>query len=134
MFPYPYRLKALHYGESEEKKLQTQERTYAQAYLRSIGREAEIGEYGDFDVILLTDCGISVEVSNALLDDERLWNYPYWIGSSETLENGSRYIHTLSVDETNHTIHYVTKEYDTGKIMERFVFDAETGEEFAENC
>ena len=127
MFPLKYRAAALNcdsaYGE-----LVSQERKYAEEYLKSIGRDAEIGEYRDLNVVLLTDLGVSVEVSNQLSGDKNLGEYPYWIGSSEYLENGIRYVRSLSYDENAGLIIYSTAEKGTGEVTECFAFDASTGE------
>ena len=128
MFPLKYRSAALH-GESAYNGLASQERSYAEAYLKSIGREAEIGEYKDLNIVLLTDLGVSADVSNELIRDERLGKYPYWIGTAEYLENGKRYIRSLSLDESAGQIIYRTVEAESGKTTEIFAFDAVTGKE-----
>ena len=128
LFPLKYRSAALH-GDSAYNGLLSQERSYAEAYLKSIGREAEIGEYRDLDIVLLTDLGVSVDISNELIRDERLGKYPYWIGTAEYLENGKRYIRSLSYDEAAEQIIYRTVEAASGETTEGFVFDAVTGKE-----
>ena len=127
MFPLKYRAAALN-CDREYDELISQERKYAEEYLQSIGRDAEIGEYRDLNVVLLTDFGVSVEVSNQLSCDKNLGEYPYWIGSSEYLENGIRYVRSLSYDENAGRIIYSTAEKGTGEVTECFVFDAATGE------
>ena len=127
MFPLKYHAAALN-CDSAYDELVSQERKYAGEYLQSIGREAEIGEFGDLNVVLLTDLGVSVEVSNQLSCDKDLGEYPYWIGSSEYLENGIRYVRSLSYDEKAGQIIYSTVEKETGETTECFVFDASTGE------
>ena len=66
---------------------------------------------------------------NRLIGDRRLCKYPYWPGESEYLENGIRYVRSLSFDEESGRIIYKTYEYDTGEVIETFVFDAATGKE-----
>ena len=127
MFPLKYRAAALN-SDSAYDELVSQERKYAEEYLQSIGRDAEVGEYRDLNVVLLTDLGVSVEVSNQLSGDKNLGEYPYWIGSSEYLENGIRYVRSLSYDENAGRIIYSTVEKGTGEVTECFVFDAATGE------
>lgn len=131
MFPLPYRAQALHFSDKQQEELSAQERLYAEAYLKSIGREAEVGEFRDLNVILLTDCGVSVEVSNALSCDKRLGEYPFWIGTTEALENGVRFVRSLSLDEEAGQIVYKTVEKDSGAVTEIYIFDAVTGEELA---
>ena len=130
MFPLKYRSAALH-SDSMYTVLASQERSYAEAYLKSIGREAEIGEYRDLDVILLTDLGVSVEVSNRLCCDKSLGEYPYWIGTNEVLKGGKRCVRSLSYDEEAGQIVYRTVEEESGTVTEIFVFDALTGEELS---
>ena len=127
MFPLKYRAAALNCDRAYD-ELVSQERKYAGEYLQSIGREAEIGEYRDLNVVLLTDLGVSVDVSNQLSCDKSLGDYPYWIGSSEYLDNGIRYVRSLSYDENAGLIIYATVEKETGEVTECIVFDASTGE------
>ena len=108
--------------------LQEQERSYAKAYLRRIGREAEIGEYGDFDHILLTDVGVPVEVSNRMLEYPELYDYPMWLGTRELLQDDTRYIYELKYDAETKRIIYTRYLYDTKEPTEKFVFDGTTGE------
>lgn len=98
----------------------------AKAYLKKIGRDAQVLDYGEFDHPLLTDCGVSVEVSNLLIENRNIAAYPYWIGNLELIENGVRYVYSL--DYKNSRIIYTKTEYDTGKTVESFTFDAKTGE------
>ena len=128
MFPLKYRSAALH-CDSAYNGLLSQERSYAEAYLKSIGRKAYIGEYRDLEIVLLTDLGVSVDVSNKLIRDERLGEYPYWIGTAEYLESGKRYVRSLSLDVAAGQIVYKTVEAESGETTESFVFDAVTGEE-----
>ena len=126
MFPLKYRSAALN-GENAFNELKEQEQSYAAKYLQSIGRRAEIGEFGDLKVVLLTDVGISIDVSNRLSCDKNLGSYPFWIGSEEYLDNGIRYVRSLSYDKEAGQIIFCTVEKETDLITERFVFDAATG-------
>ena len=129
LFPKKYHAQVLSFDEAQNAALNQQERSYAEAYLKSIGREAAIGEFQDLNVVLLTDQGVDVEVSNRLISDPRLQNYPYWIGTNEFLSNGKRCVRSLSLDNSAGQILYETVEKDSGTVTERFVFDAATGEE-----
>ena len=131
MFPLRYRMQAMRSDSAQYDELSAQERLYAEAYLKSIGREAEIGEFRDLNVVLLTDLGVSVEVSNKLGRDMRLCQYPFWIGTDECLENGMRYVRALSYDEAAGQIVFYTVEKDTGVVTECFVFDAVSGEQLS---
>lgn len=108
------------YGE-----LQEQEESYAQDYLESIGREATIGSYGDFEHPLFTDNGMSVEVSNALIAMERLCYFPMFIGNQERIEDGVRYVYETAWDHQGNgagTATYTKYAYDTGEIVTQYVF------------
>lgn len=56
-FPLTLQLQALS-AQDHYEDLKAQKQAYAQAYLESIGREAPIGDYGDFDHPLETDLGM----------------------------------------------------------------------------
>ncbi len=112
-------------------ELTKQERIYAKRYLKKIGRKAGVGNYSDQEHPLLTDAGVSVEVSNKLCEWEKegFWNYPDWIGSLERIEDGVRYVYEMALDKKAGEIVYTKKVYDTGKTVERFRVDMYTGEE-----
>lgn len=129
MFPLKYHMQVLHYSESHNASLESQEKRYAEKYLKSMKRDAEIGEFSDLNAVLLTDMGVDVEVSNKLIRDERLCQYPFWVGTAEFLENRKRYVRSLSLNEAAGQIIYRTTEKETGTITELFIFDADNGEE-----
>lgn len=111
------------YGE-----LQEQEEAYAQAYLESIGREAPIGDYGDFEHPLFTENGMSVEVSNALLTIEKLYPFPMYIGNVEKIEDGVRYVYETAWAHQGDgvgTATYTKYEYDTNQVVQRYIFQVE---------
>lgn len=107
--------------------LRIQQDQYAEEYLSSIGREAEIGDYGDLNQPLLTDLGVSVEVSNRLDESRLLGNYPLGVGQQEQVEDGVRYVYRQDYDEQKQLISFTKSNYDTGEIVERFCFDATDG-------
>lgn len=108
--------------------LKRQEREYAENYLKILGRKAEIGEYGDFEHPLLTDCGVSVEVANHLIGKKDLADYPFWIGNIEKLEDGIRYVYQMDLDQEKRRVILKKTEYESGNVRESYEFDAETGE------
>lgn len=128
MFPMKYRAAALFPDAEVSEELSGQERSFAEAYLESIGRSVGIGEYSDLDTVLLTDLGVSVAVSNKLIADGRLGEYPYWVGSAEFLEGGKRFARSVSYDEAENRIVYKTIEKESGEVTEQFIFDAATGD------
>ena len=108
------------YGELKEQK-----EAYAQAYLESMGREAPVGDHGDFEHPLFTENGMSVEVSNALIAIEKLYPFPMHIGNEERIEDGVRYVYeTAWAHEGNGvgTATYTKYEYDTNQVIQRYVF------------
>ena len=129
MFPLKYHTRIFSGRESDRKTLKKQERAYAKEYLSRIGRKAEIGDYGDFEHTLLTDLGVSVEVSNKLEDFyKKHSNYPYFIGTQEYIENNLRMVYQMSYDENQKEIKFIKHAYNSGEILEQFVMDATTGD------
>ncbi len=106
------------------------ERLYARRYLSSIGREAEIGEYGDFSHELLTDLGVSVEVSNAMLSrkDEFSNYFPYFVGTAEHIIDGVRYVFETGYDDEKSEISYIQYEYGKEEPVKGKIYDSVTGE------
>lgn len=130
MFPGALWESCSSFDEEVTAALAKQEQAYAEQYLLKLGREAPIGKDADSERQVLTDAGVSVEVSNKLFElDEQLENYPYWIGSQEELEGGVRYVYELALAEETEEIVYTKTEYDTDEVIEQFRFDMHTGEE-----
>ena len=130
LFSKKYVNKALYPTVFNRKNLDKQLNKYAENYLKSINREAVIGRMADFDYILPTDLGVSVEVSNSLLELERDMGYcyPYWIGNQEFIENGIRYVYALDYDKEKNLLIYSKYEYSKPKVLlEKFVVDSLTG-------
>ncbi len=119
--------------EESIKNLDRQEQRYAKRYLKTIGREAPVGRYSDTGHPLLTDAGVSIQVSNKLCDASKYRNsfqyYPDWIGNLERIEDGVRYVYEMALDKKAGEIIYTKSVYDTGEIIEKFAIDMETGEE-----
>ena len=96
MFPAKYRSRCLG-GKTYDADYQTmleQEKGYVQAYLNSIGRaNAEITDYESG--ALLTDLGVSVDVSNKLLDMQKYdisTNIPTMSEIRRYIEDGKRVV------------------------------------------
>lgn len=106
----------------------------AEAYLKKIGRDAEVSSYHDCDFKILTDYGVSVEVSNALMELHPEYNI--YVGRFETIEDGTRYLYSQiwSPDPKtygNGTVTFLKCEYATGKEIEKFAY-AVTGDTFTQ--
>lgn len=129
LFPKKYASKALNTNDSDYENLNNQLDKYAENYLKSINREAVIGRWADFDHVLPTNLGISDEVSNALSEIEKYhFNYPFWIGNKEILENGIRYVYAVDYDKENNIIIYSKYEYDKPEVLlEKITVDSLTG-------
>ncbi len=64
----------------------------------------------------------SVDVSNkvsGILSKENMGNFPYWLGTSENIENGIRYVYETSQSKTSdgHDLMTYTKKTTDGKIV-----------------
>ena len=130
MFPEYLWDRVLSIQEEDRAALTEMERSYAERYLEAMGRDAVIGDYADVGHTYLTDHGISVEVSNKMLEYEKnMGPYPGWHGTTETIEDGVRYLYSVFVDEEVNQIIYEKRVFDTLETVEKFVYDAETGEE-----
>lgn len=128
MFPEKYQKRVLTAHDSDYKQLKSQETAYARVYLKEIGREgAKIGEYADLDTKILTDCGVSVDDSNYLLDVAALQNYPMFVGTREKLEGGKRYVYECKVDDSAKKVIYTKYEYENPEnVAEQLEFDMKT--------
>ncbi len=115
-------------SDKQHGELTRQERTYAEAYLKEIGREAQIGDYRDFEHTLLTDAGVSVEVSNSISENKDLGAYPFWLGNVERLEGKIRYRYSMELDQEKNRIVFQKYDMDNEKVEETVSFDAGTGE------
>ena len=92
----------------------------------------EIGDYGDFEHTLLTDEGVSVDVSNKMLDvqsgDGFEFFCPMWIGEREVLDENVRYTYKTEYDQKNKQIIFSKVLYETGEVLETSTYDATTGD------
>lgn len=128
MFPKAYHNRVLSIKDKDTEELEKQERIYAQDYLSKIGREAKIGDYGDFEHPLLTHMGVSVQVSNILIS-KNYSNYPHWIGNQEKIEDGIRYVYEMNYDKNNDQIFLEKYNYETKEIIEKIRINSLNGDE-----
>ena len=127
MFPESWWDECISPSETTCNQLKDMEMSYARKYLEDLGRNATIGEYKDFDHPLLTELGVNTNVSNILVENKVLDSYPYWTGNVERLEDGVRYVYALDFDREDRQIRFTKTEYDTGNIMESYIYDSDTG-------
>jgi len=119
--------------EEDRDVLTKMERAYAEEHLKMIGRDAVIGDYADVERTYLTDYGVSVAVSNKMMEYEKYMGpYPGWVGTLEKVEDGERYLYSLFFDEETDQIVYEKRVFGTGETVEKFVYDAETGDKVEE--
>lgn len=128
LFPQEYHNRVLSVKDKDTKELENQEKVYAQEYLSKIGREAQIGEYGDFDHPLLTHMGVSVQVSNMLLE-KNYANFPHWVGNQEKIEDGIRYVYEMNYDKENNQIILQKYNYETKEVIEKIRINSLNGDE-----
>lgn len=129
MFPKEYVTRVLNPTKSDTDYMWKQCEAYAQAYLDKIGRTEEIRTYGQVKHTLFTDVGISVEVSNKVLEYGLPYNY--YLGYFESLEDGVRYIYRTSYNKKHEKIVFTKENYDTEAVIEKIEIDALTGEMFS---
>ena len=122
LFPKKYHSRIMGTGiyEKDYDECSAQERQYAQKYLDSIGRKAEIQDHVNTEIA----ANIETNVSNTLLD-LFMNEYPYWIGTRESVEGGTRYVyeHTWQPkekDSQDGIVGFRKYEYDTGKTVEEY--------------
>lgn len=123
MFPLLLQKEALNANKYYDELLR-QETVYAKAYLKSINREAVVqGNYVDKKLP-----NINVKASNKLL--EKYNEYPYWIGTLETVENGQRYVYEKSFSDKGNgdgIVSFIKRKYN-GEIMLKHIIEIKNGE------
>lgn len=126
MFPKDLYNRIIPSSDSDRTVLLAQERKYAKNYLESIGRTASIGEYSDLKMEIPD---IPDETYNMIFD--RYWEYPYWIGTQEKIEDGVRYVYETQWKDygDNDSMVYLTKYvYGTGEIIRTINVHIDDGE------
>ena len=134
MFPDGLWERCISTQEDDEQELKRQERSYAEAYLKTLGRNAAIGDYSDFPHTIPSDVGISTEVSNKIDEvrkyaEDPLSYAPFWFGTVEQVEDGVRYLYEHRYDAEKNELLFSKIEYETQEIVEQTVFDSYTGEQ-----
>lgn len=130
LFPEEYHARIFGHTDADHESLKKQEQKYAEEYLAKIGRDAKIeDEDTPMYYTLLTDAGVSVEVSNNLEVFYKAHSYyPSFIGTCERLENDVRMVYEMSYHENEDEIRFTKYKYDTKETVEQFVVNAKTGE------
>ncbi len=126
MFPKKYQYRVMNPTEKDYESLWTQCTVYAQAYLDEIGRTEEIRNYSQVEHILLTDMGVSVEVSNKILEYNLPYNYD--VGYYEAIEDNVRYVYRMTYEKEQNRIICTKEKYETKEVVEKIIIDSLTGE------
>ncbi len=130
LFPKELHSRVLTIHEEDERNLKEQEVNQANEYLKSIGRTAQVGDYGDFEHILLTDLGVSVEASNKICTNKDLGEYPNFVGTKEKILDGIRYLYKVEYKKEKNSVVFskIKVESQESKYEEYIEVDAVTGE------
>ena len=131
MFPAEYEYRALTPTDEDYENMWNQCVSYAETYLREIGRDAEVRDYSDVERISLTDAGISVEISNMLY--ESLLPYDMDIGTFEEIEEGVRYIYRTAYEKEKNLLVLTREVYSTGAVTSRIEINTLTGDVISQN-
>lgn len=103
----------------------SQEKSYANTYLKSIGRVAQVGAYRDFE---RQHPNMNVQVSDFFL---KMFNdYPMWIGTKEKIENGTRFVYELQWQDKgsdNSVVTFKKYEYKTKIVVSEYIIDINDG-------
>ena len=129
MFPKKYQYRVKYPMPFDYSSLRKQEEAYAQAYLDKIGRTEEIREFSEVEHPLLTELGVSVEVSNNLLDLDCInrYNSLCGVGYFEAVEDGVRYVYRKAYNKEENKIICTKEVFDTKEIVEKIEVDSLSG-------
>lgn len=105
------------FTDQDLQEVRAQADSCAAEYLKSIGRTAEIGVRQDHEGQRLEELVSDRELLNQLFKDDELGRYPEWTGTTERIENGSRYVYQTDFDKDNQTILYTKLEYGSGEAV-----------------
>ena len=118
MFPEQYWASAKNVGQYLS-ELQKQQVAQASAYLKSIGRDAQIQLSG----VARKSFNISAKASNTLIAINELSDYPSWIGTREKVVGGTRTVYKAGEqDLTGYSLITYTKESAGGNILQQMQF------------
>lgn len=99
----------------------------ATEYLRSIGRAAQVGVRQDHEGQRLEELISDRDFLNQLFKDDEFGRYPNWTGTTERLENGSRYVYQTDFDKEKQMIIYTKMEYGSSQIVKTIKIDVRQG-------
>lgn len=115
------------YTEQDLQEVRKQADEDAAAYLKSIGRDAEIGVRQEHEGQRLVELVSNESLLDALFKDAEWSLYPYWTGTTERVEAGVRYIYQTDFDQERQEIVYTKWEYNTKAVLKSTVVDVQRG-------
>ncbi|MBQ6067845.1 MAG: hypothetical protein IJK89_13625 [Clostridia bacterium] len=130
LFPTQYADEILKHGDRYNDALWNDLTEQAKAYLKSIRRSgAVVCKTSEAGLSTLSDHGVSVEVSNILINMPLLSDYPFY-GTQEKIEDGVRYVYSTAYDAQTGQITYLKYIYgeDPDAPKQKIIIDAATGE------
>ena len=113
------------YTDQDLVAIRAQADEYASKYLQSIGRDAEIGIRQEHDGQTLEELVSNEALLKELFKDVEISLYPTWTGTTERIENGTRYIYQTVFDSEQQEIVYIKSAYDTNDVIKRIVVDVQ---------
>ena len=113
------------YTEQDLQEVRAQADEDAAEYLRSIHRIAEVGVRQDHEGQRLAELITDKILLDELLKDDEMSRYPNWIGTTERIEDGERYIYQTAFDEERQQIIYTKIEYRTNNAVKSIVVDVQ---------
>lgn len=121
MFPKNLVNKAINPTDSDTEKCHEQEYQYANEYLTSINRMAEV----NLNVDKKLD-NMNTECSNTFID--LYHEYPYWIGTQEKIEHNVRFVYEKQWKDKgngNGIVTFKKYKYDDNETVEEYVIEIE---------
>jgi len=115
------------YTEQDIQEIRAQADEEAAEYLRSINRTADIDVRQSHEGQLLEEIISDESLLQELFKNDELGYYPDWLGTSERIENGERYIYETAFDRERQEIIYTKMEYDTNMIVKEIIVDVQNG-------
>ena len=113
------------YTEQDIQEVRAQADEDAAEYLRSIHRIAEVGVRQDHEGKRLDELISDKILLDELLKDDEMSRYPNWIGTTERIEDGERYIYQTAFDKERQQIIYTKIEYSTNNAVKSIVVDVQ---------
>lgn len=115
------------YTDEDLREVRAQADKCAAIYLESINRITEIATPGRHPQKYLGELVANKDLLMRLSHDEKFSLYPDWIGTTESIENGTRYVYQTEFDKVQQEVIYTKKKYDTDDVIEKMRIDIQSG-------